>query len=292
MESSKFENASQEQKEGVLFGQVERSTIWCLESPGPEVPLFPDSVYILLGGTGEYSIHRKGKEIGSGNVDGSSTLVFVLAEAELSLQKGGGKLEPSLLFGFRKQELIASLSPRKEGLSGEVSAALFEGKRIDLVQRCDLVPSTLSRLTFEFRHIKSSDPAADLWLESRVREVMALTFFHSKPGLSEQPAQRSDAIEMVKNQLRLHYKTPPTLEKLAAETGLSPTYLSRKFSAETGKTIKGYLRQVRIKKATELLQRGDFNVSEAAGEVGYRSFSHFSKAFQEETGRSPSRFRS
>jgi AraC-like DNA-binding protein len=42
-----------------------------------------------------------------------------------------------------------------------------------------------------------------------------------------------------------------------------------------------------MEKAAELLRSGDYNVTEAAFEVGYSSLSHFSQAFHETFGCCP-----
>jgi AraC-like DNA-binding protein len=59
------------------------------------------------------------------------------------------------------------------------------------------------------------------------------------------------------------------------------------FSNQTGHTITQQLRQLRMEKAAELLRSGEFNVTEAAMEVGYSSLSHFSAAFHETFGCCP-----
>ena len=48
-----------------------------------------------------------------------------------------------------------------------------------------------------------------------------------------------------------------------------------------------HLRQLRLEKAAELLRSGEYNVTEAALEVGYNSLSHFSAAFHETFGCCP-----
>jgi len=82
-------------------------------------------------------------------------------------------------------------------------------------------------------------------------------------------------------------ESPLSLEELGRKIGCSHFYLSRIFSAQTGKTITQYLRQLRMEKAAELLRSGDYNVTEAALEVGYNSLSHFSAAFHETFGCCP-----
>jgi AraC-like DNA-binding protein len=57
-----------------------------------------------------------------------------------------------------------------------------------------------------------------------------------------------------------------------------------------GLTLSNWLRRARIEKAATLIATGRCNVSEAALEVGYQSFSHFSRAFAEEKGVPPSQW--
>ena len=82
----------------------------------------------------------------------------------------------------------------------------------------------------------------------------------------------------------------PTLEQLGKEVGCSAFYLSRTFSQETGSTIPQYLQRLRMDRAAELLRSGKYNVTEAALEVGYSSFSHFSLAFRQTHGCCPGLF--
>ena len=77
------------------------------------------------------------------------------------------------------------------------------------------------------------------------------------------------------------------MEELSREVGCSSFYLSRTFSKETGQTIPQYLRQLRMERAAELLKTGNYNVTEAALEVGYNSLSHFSHAFHQTYGCCP-----
>ena len=55
----------------------------------------------------------------------------------------------------------------------------------------------------------------------------------------------------------------------------------------TFQTITQHLRQLRLERAAELLKSGEYNVTEAALEVGYHSLSHFSAAFHQTFGCCP-----
>lgn len=99
-----------------------------------------------------------------------------------------------------------------------------------------------------------------------------------------------ERVARVQAYLQRHLDEPHDLEGLAAAAGCSPFYLSRTFTQVTGTPLMLWIRRARIDRAADLLASGRCNVSEAALEVGYRSFSHFSRAFQQEKGVSPSKW--
>jgi AraC-like DNA-binding protein len=80
-----------------------------------------------------------------------------------------------------------------------------------------------------------------------------------------------ERVEQVIFLLKQNLVEPPSLEDLGRKIGCSHFYLGRSFSAQTGKTMTQYLRQLRMEKAAELLCNGEHNVTEAALEVGYSS---------------------
>ncbi len=138
-------------------------------------------------------------------------------------------------------------------------------------------------------------PAAQkLWYQAKILELLAQVAF--QPAAQEeffcqrQKRVSRERVERVIAILRNNLTDPPDMDKLGAEVGCSPFYLSRTFSKETGRTIPQFLRQIRMEKAADLLLAGRHNVTEAAMEVGYSSLSHFSKAFCETFGCCPALF--
>lgn len=129
---------------------------------------------------------------------------------------------------------------------------------------------------------------------SRLTEFLLLQLFRPRssepPRLSRTQRIARDRAERVKQILRSRLDNPPSLDDLAAAVGCSAPYLSRTFAETEGRTLSLWLRSTRIDRAADLLRSGTCNVSEAAIEVGYRSFSHFSRAFHEEKGMTPSRW--
>jgi len=83
---------------------------------------------------------------------------------------------------------------------------------------------------------------------------------------------------------------PPTLERLARRVGLSESSLKRGFRDYCGDTVFGLLRRLRMRRARELLERGEATVMEASLRVGYSNPSNFAAAFRAEYGMNPKEF--
>ncbi|HVY70379.1 MAG TPA: AraC family transcriptional regulator [Verrucomicrobiae bacterium] len=133
--------------------------------------------------------------------------------------------------------------------------------------------------------------AQPVWYQCKALEL-AVTFLFQPPAGAEMFCTRQqrlaqERVEQVIFLLSQNLAEPPTLEELGRKIGCSHFYLSRIFSNHTGQTITQYLRQLRMEKAAELLRSREYNVTEAALEVGYNSPSHFSQAFHESFGCCP-----
>lgn len=81
------------------------------------------------------------------------------------------------------------------------------------------------------------------------------------------------------------------VEKLSAEVGVSRAHLHRKMKDIIGMTPSDYIRNIRLKRACELLRRPDIEVTQVAYKIGFTSQPHFSSHFKRYTGFSPSEYR-
>ena len=79
-----------------------------------------------------------------------------------------------------------------------------------------------------------------------------------------------------------------SVEDLASEVAFSRSQLHRKLKAMIGKSPNVLIRDFRLTRAKELLEKGAGNVSEIAMEVGYSSVSYFTRSFKQAFGVSPS----
>lgn len=91
----------------------------------------------------------------------------------------------------------------------------------------------------------------------------------------------SDIIEIAKDQIRKTYMSDEiSLNTIAAEVGMSPSYFSSIFSKEMGKTFVEYLTEIRMDRAKELLMCSSMKTSEIGYEVGYKDPHYFSYIFK------------
>lgn len=81
-----------------------------------------------------------------------------------------------------------------------------------------------------------------------------------------------------------------SVEFFAKEMAVSRVQLHRKLKSLTNHSASDMIRNIRLKKACELLKEGDLNVTQVSYEVGISSLSYFAKAFKEKYGVSPSSF--
>lgn len=77
------------------------------------------------------------------------------------------------------------------------------------------------------------------------------------------------------------------VSELAEATNMSRSNLLRKVKKLTGLSVSQFIREVRLKKAMEILREGSLTVSEISWQVGFSSTSYFIKCFREHYGYPP-----
>lgn len=76
-------------------------------------------------------------------------------------------------------------------------------------------------------------------------------------------------------------------EDLADNVGISRVHLHRKMKELTGQTPHDFIRSIRLKKASQLLKRGDISITEVVYACGFGSAASFSTIFKKQFGVSP-----
>ena len=86
------------------------------------------------------------------------------------------------------------------------------------------------------------------------------------------------------------YQGRLSIETLAAEQGVSVSYLSRKIKEETGQTFGSLLAQYRLKQSLDLLAAGTWRVYEVAEQTGFGDYKNYCLVFKKYLHTTPKAF--
>ncbi len=114
-------------------------------------------------------------------------------------------------------------------------------------------------------------------------------YLKNKPGSNKKiPAWAQELKEIIQD----HIDTSLSLKEISKGLEINPSYLSREFSKYFEDLSFGeYIRKQRIDKAKELIQSGNYPLTEIAYLTGFSDQSHFTRIFKKHTGKNPSAFR-
>ncbi len=137
-----------------------------------------------------------------------------------------------------------------------------------------------------------SDEPLSGYAEALFAALAAVTWrLAEKPSPAVLPAGRSAELRRALELTEQRLGGDVRFEDVAAEVGLAPRSLARRFAEETGMTWRAVLRRMRILRAIEELAAGDAPVTRIAFTVGYTSLAAFNAAFRDLTGRTPTEYR-
>lgn len=92
-------------------------------------------------------------------------------------------------------------------------------------------------------------------------------------------------------QLHQNPRLPWSLDKLAADVGLSRAAFAKRFKTLVGQPMFDYLTQLRMQQASQLLTDTDLPLYEVASHVGYESDLAFTRTFKRRLGETPTSYR-
>jgi DNA-binding response OmpR family regulator len=197
------------------------------------------------------------------------------------------KMDGNELTGKLKSDLITSHIPviiltakvtmesKLEGL--ETGADDFLTKPFDaqelLIRIRNLITQRQKLRTLLWKHLEDNDQTKAIW---------------ECPGSGWTTLDEhfiEGAISVVEAQI-----TNPdfNVEIFAREMAMSRKHLHRKLTGLIDQSPNNLIRNIRLKRAAELLKQGKLNVTQVTYEVGITSLSYFAKAFKEKYGVSPS----
>lgn len=139
-----------------------------------------------------------------------------------------------------------------------------------------------------FRHVRHGfGEAAMTGLSTAFVRLLGLVKVH-QPSAGWRSRASENRLLTVLAMMREDLARPWTLEQLAGEAMLSIPHFTALCRRQTGMPPLGLLIRLRLQRAMDMLQRGNYNVAEAARAVGYEDPFYFSRLFKKHIGVTPS----
>jgi AraC-like DNA-binding protein len=189
---------------------------------------------------------------------GDASLTLVISEAMLRELAPAGFLDDSTTLSFRRQRL-----------------------RID---------ARTQALVALLRHSLRQNVAEPLEAETLTLTLVQRALGPRTTHAAGASLGRQRLVDRVKLVLVSDLARRWTLAEIAAEVRGSPVYLTQVFQQVEGLPLYRYQLRLRLARALDLLAQYD-DLTDLGLELGFSSHSHFSAAFREAYGRSPSEFR-
>ena len=149
-----------------------------------------------------------------------------------------------------------------------------------------------SQLTSMLAEYKKDGEASKCFLKTALSEL--LLYSQSKGEECREEDHRdavSKTVSLAAAYINNNFSEDISLTSVAERFFISPCYLSRTFKRVTGSSFAEYVNGVRIKEASRLLLKTDKSISDIAISVGFKSTTHFGRAFKALVGISPLSYR-
>ncbi|CAB3776784.1 hypothetical protein GCM10011400_07780 [Paraburkholderia caffeinilytica] len=198
------------------------------------------------------------------------------------------------VFKGRPEVLVVHLPPQL--LQHTAIEIGLEDEHATLIPRLAVADEVVERLgRLLLATAPDPEPGAALMMDALIRAlVVHLLRNHSvlsrERGLVP-PSLSGGKLQRVIDYMRVHLDERLPLSILADLSGLSPSQFARTFRTATGKPPHGYLLDLRIERARNLLENTDLPVIEVGMRCGFEQPNHFATMFRKIVGLSPRAWR-
>ena len=133
-------------------------------------------------------------------------------------------------------------------------------------------------------------PHYEVMMEAFLNALFAILLWCFRPQQEQPIPPGQSPLSPVLAYMHEHHASV-TLKELSHIFGYSSSHLGKLISSTTGLSFTELLRQIRLRRATELLKSTGLSITQIASEVGYADTAHFSRSFRQEFNLPPSEYR-
>lgn len=138
----------------------------------------------------------------------------------------------------------------------------------------------------------SSQHIKDMKIYEQIVSLLTLLMQDNwRPGEKKKGSVKKQNLQNVKEYMDQHYNDKITLDMLSDMFFINKYYLTRVFKEQFGITISGYLLQIRITHAKQMLRFTDHTIDSISRECGMQDANYFSRMFKKVEGCTPGEYR-
>lgn len=124
-----------------------------------------------------------------------------------------------------------------------------------------------------------------------IRSYLSAAIIHLVRNVSKSGDDGRDITHYIKEYVANNYAQPITLTEICKNINFSLSNISIIFTKNAGMTFREYLQNVRMKKASEMLEKTDKTIAEIANLVGYSDPAFFYRLFRKTMNMTPQEYR-
>ncbi|RXZ83704.1 response regulator [Paenibacillaceae bacterium] len=223
-----------------------------------------------------------------------------LPESDIELPPGQNNADVGLTIQQEKELLnaiVAYNKPHIKTILGEVFDS-FQQRKKEYSQMILLVEELINyahrigrKSTVDVKwiseEIRENRPKISQWTE--VRQWVAGIYIRlvDEINASQSHPSYSKYVEKAMKLVRTKYYEGVSLEQAADAIGITPSYLSKLFKEETGKSYTETVNHYRIELSKQYIQNGKANIKEIYSIVGFNNYPYFFKVFKDIVGETP-----
>lgn len=220
--------------------------------------------------------------------------VYPLREVERLPQEAVSLLDKTLVLRLIKQKSKTAFMEEARSTVERIARGKRDNRAMMMQLKQDILQAFCScfedngiptRILLQEEELHALDQRAPRSAED-LEEFASFLFDFTQEEL-QRKNEETDMIGTVKRYIMNHYKEDIDRNDVAAVAYITPNYLSKRFRAEMGMSLREYINHLRIEEAKRLLLSTNATISEVASAVGYDNISYFSTVFRKICGMSP-----
>jgi AraC-like DNA-binding protein len=245
-----------------------------------------------LSGSKSYHVNSGKTVLASMGKQQYNYLFFPEQEIQLSWEPE----EPLEIFELGvSPELLLNFMPEEHPLFDVFQKSVKDNAPVPLSKNNFPLQANISTILFDMLNCPLEGRYMQLFIKAKTIELLAiqLTHYEQMAGISAKDSslrklkkEDVDRMYLARDIITKNINSPCTLIDLSHQVGTNDAYLKSHFKQVFGTTVYGYLQNIKMIHARELLSEGK-SVSEVAYLSGYKHTAHFTRAFKKHFGFSP-----